>query len=42
MSNDFNDFMNTPDDTGMYDTQDIQTNKVWAALLIGPACTRTS
>ena len=32
MSNDFNDFMNTPDDTGMYDTQDIQTNKVWAAL----------
>ena len=24
--------MNTPDDTGMYDTQDIQTNKVWAAL----------
>ena len=25
-------FMNTPDDTGMYDTQDIQTNKVWAAL----------
>lgn len=32
MSNDFNEFMNTPDDTGMYDTQDIQTNKIWAAL----------
>lgn len=32
MSNDFNDFLNTPDDSAMYDTQDIQDNKVWAAL----------
>lgn len=38
MSNDFNDFMNTPDDTGMYDTQDIQTNKVWAALSYVASC----
>lgn len=32
MSKDFNDFMNTQDDSMMYDTQDVQTNKVWAAL----------
>ncbi len=32
MSKDFNDFMNTQDDSMLYDTQDVQTNKVWAAL----------
>lgn len=32
MSKDFNDFMNTQDDSMMYDTQDVQSNKVWAAL----------
>ena len=32
MSKDFNDFMNTQDDSMLYDTQDVHTNKVWAAL----------
>lgn len=32
MSKDFNDFMNTQDDSMLYDTQDVQTNKIWAAL----------
>lgn len=32
MSKDFNDFLNTPDNSAMYDTQDIQDNKIWAAL----------
>ncbi len=32
MSTNFNDFLNTPDQTHMYDTQDIQNNKIWAAL----------
>lgn len=32
MSKDINDFLNTPDNSAMYDTQDIQDNKIWAAL----------
>ena len=32
MSKDFNDFMNTQDDSMLYDTQDVQNNKIWAAL----------
>ena len=32
MSKDFNDFMNTQDDSMLYDTQDVQANKIWAAL----------
>ena len=32
MSDNLNDLLNTPDDSAMYDTQDIQSNKIWAAL----------
>ena len=32
MSKDFNDFMNTQDDSMLYDTQDVQNSKIWAAL----------
>lgn len=32
MSKEFDDFLNTPDNSAMYDTQDIQDNKIWAAL----------
>ena len=32
MANEFNDLFNTPDTSFEYDTQDIQTNKVWAVL----------
>lgn len=32
MSKNFNDYLNTPDHSMMYDTQDIQDNKIWAAL----------
>lgn len=32
MSNNFDDMMNTPDSSNMFDTQDIQDNKVWACL----------
>ena len=32
MSKDFNDFMNTQDDSMLYDTQDVQNNKIWAVL----------
>lgn len=32
MSQNWNDMLNTPDNSSMYDTQDIQDNKVWAAL----------
>ena len=32
MSKDFNDFLNTPDNSAMYDTQDMQDNKIWAVL----------
>ena len=38
MSKDFNDFMNTQDDSMLYDTQDVQTNKVWAACLTWGSC----
>ena len=30
MANNFNDLFNTPDTSYEYDTQDIQSNKVWA------------
>ena len=32
MSQDFKDMLNTPDNSSMYDTQDIQDNKIWGAL----------
>ncbi len=32
MSKNLNDYLNTPDQSTMYDTQDIQSNKIWAAL----------
>ena len=32
MANNFNDLFNTPDTSYEYDTQDIQSNKVWAVL----------
>ncbi len=32
MAQNLNDMLNTPDDSAMYDTQDIQDNKIWAAL----------
>ncbi len=32
MAQNLNDILNTPDDSAMYDTQDIQDNKIWAAL----------
>lgn len=32
MSNNFSDLFQTPDHSGMYDTQDVADNKVWAAL----------
>lgn len=32
MSKNLNDYLNTPDHSMMYDTQDIQDNKIWAIL----------
>ena len=32
MSQDFKNMLNTPDNSSMYDTQDIQDNKIWGAL----------
>ena len=32
MADNFNDLFNTPDTSYEYDTQDIQSNKVWAVL----------
>ena len=32
MNQDFKDMLNTPDNSSMYDTQDIQDNKIWGAL----------
>ena len=32
MSQDFKNMLNTPDNSSMYDTQDIQDNKIWSAL----------
>ena len=32
MSKSFEDYLNTPDNSMMYDTQDIEENKPWAIL----------
>ena len=32
MNQDFKNMLNTPDNSSMYDTQDIQDNKIWGAL----------
>lgn len=32
MSQNLNDILNTPDDSANFDTQDVQDNKIWAAL----------